>query len=529
MSPSQKLTKADIERLLSNRFSQDRCTKLAHIPAPGKLKDITKAAQRIKAAIQKGEKIAVVGDYDADGVISSVIITEFFEDIGVDVTLKIPNRFTDGYGISPAIVETLDADVIITVDNGISAYAAGEVCKERGIDLIITDHHNIPERVPEAYAIVDPKQEACPFPNNEICGAQVAWYLCAAIKEEMGLAYNLSKFLDLLAIAIMADMMELKDMNRAMVKSGLKYLNAKKRPAFRAIAEFFRKSHFRSEDISFLIAPLINSSGRIEDAMRSYELLRAKSDTEAMEKLLYIVDLNNRRKEIELELFQASLALVEKEKKIIVVWGEAWHEGVIGIVASRLSRRFGKPTIVFSVTEGVAKGSARSVGEINILEHIAAQADLLKGFGGHKGAAGMGMDAENLPLFKARMEASLEGVDDEKFVSKSEVLGEIDPGAIDFELLDILEEFEPYGQKNPVPSFILKDAVVKVEKVIGQNRNHQKIILASDNVTLESIHFNFTQKVNSGERVDVVCTISKNEFRGNVSPQLMIREIVTGS
>ena len=529
MSASGRLTKADIQRLLESRFADDRCTRLSHIPAPGKLKDIGKAAKRIKEAIQKGEKIAVVGDYDADGVISSVIITEFFEDIGVDATLKIPNRFEDGYGISPAIVERLDADVIITVDNGISAVEAGRVCKERGIDLIITDHHNIPEKLPEAYAIVDPKQEDCPFPNSEICGAQVAWYLCAAIKEEMGLSYDLSKFLDLLAIAIMADMMALKDMNRTMVKSGLKHLDAKKRPAFRAIAEFFRKSHFRSEDISFLIAPLINSSGRIEDAIFSYELLRAKNDTEAMERLLYIVDLNNQRKEIELGLFQAALPQVEADKKIIVVWGEEWHEGVIGIVASRLSRRFNKPAIVFSVTEGVAKGSARSVGEINILEHIAAQADLLKGFGGHKGAAGMGMAAENLPHFKARMEAALESVEDAMFISRSEVLGEIDPGAIDFELLDILEEYEPYGQKNPMPSFILKDATVKVEKVIGQNQNHQKIILAKESVTLESIHFNFTQKVNSGEKVDIVCTISKNEFRGNVSPQLMIREINSGS
>ena len=525
MSVSKRLTKEDIYRLLSSRFSEDRCTKLAHIPKPSELKDIQKAAKRIKNAIQNGEKIAVVGDYDADGVISSVIMTEFFEDIGVDVALKIPNRFEDGYGISPDIVRKLDADVIITVDNGISAVEAGEVCLERGIDLIITDHHTTPETLPKAYAIVNPKQHDCSFPNSEICGAQVAWYLCAAIKEEMDIRYDLSKFLDLLAIAIMGDMMALKDINRTMVKSGLKLLSQKKRPVFRVIAEFFNKNSFRSEDISFLIAPLINSSGRIEDATRSYELLRSRTESEAMQKLLYIVDLNNHRKEIELDLFNQALAKIEEDKKIIIVWGENWHEGVIGIVASRLSRRFHKPAIVFSVHDGVAKGSARSVGEIDILEYISAQADLLKGFGGHKGAAGMGLSEENLSLFKARMEASLERVHEEDFISKTEVLGEIDPRAIDFELLDILEEFEPYGQKNPMPSFVLKDAYVKLEKVIGQNQNHQKIILATENVTLESIHFNFSDKVNSGEKVDIICTVSKNEFRGRVSPQLMIKEI----
>jgi len=525
MSLAGRLTKADIQKVLAGRFAGDKCTKLAHIPSPSRFKDIAKAAKRIAKAIHEGEKIAIVGDYDADGVISSVIITEFFEDIGVDVALKIPNRFEDGYGISPKIVEKLDADVIITVDNGISANEAAEVCKARGIDLIITDHHNIPEQTPDAYAIVNPKQESCPFPNSEICGAQVAWYLCAAIKEEMELEYDLSKFLDLLAIAIMADMMKLRDINRTMVKNGLKRLNMKKRPAFRVIADFFNKTSFRSEDISYLIAPLINSSGRIEDAMHSYALLRAKSDTEAMEKLLYIVDLNNHRKEIESELFAQALADANTDANIIVVWGEGWHEGVIGIVASRLCRRFQKPAIVFSVTEDVAKGSARSIGQINILEHIAAQADILSGFGGHKGAAGMSLPAQNLPLFRARMEASLANVDPDAFRDEEEVLGEIDPAAIDFELLDILEEFEPYGIENPMPSFLLKDAYVKVEKVIGQNQNHQKIILSKENITLESIHFNFRQKVNTGEKVDIVCTISRNEFRGNVSPQLMIKEI----
>ncbi len=525
MSVSKRLTKEDIASILSSRFSEDKCTSLAHIPKPATLKDIQKAAKRIKIAIDNGEKIAVVGDYDADGVISSVIITEFFDDIGVNVTLKIPNRFEDGYGISPKIVEKLDADVIITVDNGISAIEAGKVCQKRGIDLIITDHHTVPEELPLAYAIVNPKQDDCTFPNSEICGAQVAWYLCAAIKEEMGLTYNLSKFLDLLAIAIMSDMMELKDINRTMVRSGLKMINSKKRPVFRTIGTFFNKNSFKSEDISFLIGPLINSSGRIEDAMHSYELLRAKTENDAMDKLLYIVDLNNHRKEIELGLLQESLKKIEEDKKIIIVWGEDWHEGVIGIVASRLSRRFNKPAIVFSITEGVAKGSARSVGEINILEHISKQADLLKGYGGHKGAAGMGLLAENLATFKINMEKSLQEVDEKDFINKTEVLGEIDPKAIDFELLDILEEHEPYGQKNPMPNFILKNVYVNIEKVIGQNQNHQKIQLLSDEVTLESIHFNFTEKVNSGDMLDIVCTVSRNEFRGKVSPQLMIKEI----
>ena len=182
-----RLKKEDIEEILSKRFADDSCNSLADIPHPTELKDVEKAAKRVKIAIENNEKIAVVGDYDADGVVSSVIMMEFFDDIGVDVKLKIPNRFEDGYGISPKIIENLDADLIITVDNGISAVEAANVCKEKGIDLIITDHHTVPDTLPDAYAIVNPKQSDCTFPTSEICGAQVAWYFIAAIKEELGI------------------------------------------------------------------------------------------------------------------------------------------------------------------------------------------------------------------------------------------------------------------------------------------------------------------------------------------------------
>ncbi|MCH9814664.1 MAG: single-stranded-DNA-specific exonuclease RecJ [Epsilonproteobacteria bacterium] len=523
---NQQLSKEDIHAILAKRFVKDKCSSLASIPHPSKLKDIEKAAKRVKTAIQNKERIAVVGDYDADGVVSSVIMMEFFEDIGVDAVLKIPNRFEDGYGLSPKIIERLSVDLIITVDNGISAVEAAKVCIEKGIDLIITDHHTVPETLPNAYAIINPKQEDCTFPNSEICGAQVAWYFIAAIKDELGLAYNLSKFLDVLAIAIVADMMELKDINRTMVKNGLKIINTIKRPFFKAVRDYYRKNSFKSDDISFLLAPLINSSGRLEDATHSFDLIRAKSDHDAMQKLEYIVGLNNQRKEIEHELFEASLHCVDESQSIIISWGEGWHEGVIGIVASRLTHRFKKPAIVFSVNNGIAKGSARSVGNIDILEHISAQQSLLRGFGGHKGAAGMSLEAIKLEDFKSAMEDRLSQVDREAFIERSDILGEIDPKAIDFDLLDILENFEPYGQKNPKPSFLLKNAYVKIGKLIGQKQNHQKLILLSGNKTLESIEFNFEKQIDSGNHIDLICTVSKNEFRGVVSPQIMIKEVI---
>ena len=355
------LTKEDIFHILSKRFENDKCKKLSMLPSPFLFKDIKKAAVRIKEAIKRGEKIAIVGDYDVDGVVSSAIISEFFDDLKINYKIKIPDRFKNGYGISPQIVEELDADLIITVDNGITAIDAAEVCQKRGIDLIITDHHTPINTLPKAFAIINPKQSGCGFPSTEICGAQVAWYLCAALKKELSINYDLSKFLDILAIAIIADMMELKDINRTMVRSGLQYLNKSKRFSIQAIKTAFDKEEFTSEDISFLLAPLLNSAGRMDHAKISYNFLKSKSLREAFLTLEHLIELNNRRKETERELLQKAEEFVQKDKPIIVAWGENWHEGVIGIVAAKLVKKYEVPVILFSINKDIAKGSARSV------------------------------------------------------------------------------------------------------------------------------------------------------------------------
>ena len=521
------LTKEDVRQILSKRFKEDTCHCLGDIPKPDSFKDIDKASSRIVEAIQKKQKIAIVGDYDVDGVVSSVILSEFFDDLHVDYSLTIPNRFNDGYGLNPEIVKRVDADVIITVDNGISAVEAAQYCKQNGIDLIITDHHTVPSIIPDAYAIVNPKQPDCDFPSCEICGAQVAWYLVAALKDKMGIEYNLSKFLDLLCIAIMADMMELKDMNRVMVKKGIKALNSSKRVAFIAIKEYFSKKSLEGDDISFLIAPLINSSGRMEDALFSYEFLKSKNIEDAMEKLDYIVHLNNTRKDEEKNLFEASLEQTSEDENIVIVWGEGWHEGVVGIVASRLSKKFKKPAIVFSIKNGVAKGSARGVGDVDILSLIQMQEKMLLGFGGHKGAAGVSIKEENLKEFKDSIVKASENITTQELEAGEDVLGELDISSIDFELLEILDEFQPYGQKNPKPSFILKDAFVKVDRVIGRDRRHLKLILIKDNHSIESLFFNYDVDVQRGDTINILFNVSRNEYRGLVTPQLLIKQILS--
>lgn len=522
-----KLNKHTLKELLQNRFIEDRHTKLSLIPPPFLFKDAKKAALRIKDAIKNKDRIVIVGDYDVDGIIASTILSEFFDDLKVSYDVEIPNRFLDGYGLNPAILDRIKADVIITVDNGISAFEAADICKKKGIDLIITDHHTPSEQLPDAYAILNPKQEDCSFPNSEICGAQVAWYFIAAIKEVCEINYDLSKFLDLLAIAIMADMMELKDINRTMVKSGLRLLKHPKRAPLIAIKEFFEKDSLSSEDISYLISPLLNSAGRMEDAMFSFQFLKTCSKGEAISRLKEIVEINNKRKEEENTLFGLAVDVVDENDSIIVVWGDDWHEGVVGIVASRLTKKYKKPAIVFSVNENKAKGSARSVSGVNILSLVSLQKELLLSFGGHFGAAGILLEKENLSEFRKRLISSMDSYEIREDLILSDILGELDVDSIDFELLEILEEFEPYGQQNPRPSFILKDMYVKVEKTIGKDAKHKKLILqSSSDKTLEAVFFNYDVDIKKGDYIDIVFSVTKNNFRGLVTPQLLIKEVL---
>ncbi|MDD6925598.1 MAG: single-stranded-DNA-specific exonuclease RecJ, partial [Campylobacteraceae bacterium] len=391
------LDKPAVATLLSQRFANDKHTSLSQLPLPHTMSGAKAAASIIAASIKNNEKIAIVGDYDCDGVCSSAILDEFFCDIGYEnYKVKIPNRFKDGYGLNESIVSELDVQLIITVDNGITAFEAANECKKRGIKLVITDHHMPLDELPLADALVDPQCKDNEFAFKEICGAQVAWYLVAALKDELGLVgYELGKFTDLLALAIIADMMELKDMNRVLVRAGLRQINSFARPCFSAIARLSGKESFAVkesvtfDDISFLITPLINSAGRMDDATVSFEFLRSRDLRCAEGLLAKISECNAVRKEREKELFELCAKSVSENDKVVVVWGEGWHEGVIGIVASRLARLYKRPAIVFSIDGQRAKGSARSVGKFDILALISSCESFVSSFGGHKGAAGL--------------------------------------------------------------------------------------------------------------------------------------------
>ena len=522
-----QLDKSALFELLSLRFDEED-KKLSQIPNPALLQDATKAAKKIAATIRENKKITLVGDYDVDGVSSTAIMVDFFRQIPYPLEAIIPNRFNDGYGVSPNILERIDTDLVITVDNGISAIEAAKICKEREIELIITDHHTPSDILPEAYAIVDPKLSTCEYPFKEICGAQVAWLLLGLLKKELNLLINMKQFLDILAIAIIADIMPLIDINRTLVKEGLKVLMTSSRPASIIIRDFLNKSSITSEDIAFQIAPRINSAGRLEDASIALEFFTASDTNKAYKQFEILGKLNDLRKETEAECTKQAIESADPEADVIVVAKENWHEGVVGIVAARLVDKFGKPAIVLSIEGGVAKGSARSIGDVSIYELIKANEQLLTKFGGHKMAAGLGLESKNIEEFRVAINKSAEKLNPEDFIPKESITGILESDSIDLELLNLLEQFEPYGEANHRPRFLIKDAEVVSIKLMGSDKSHSRIEIRQyphERKTLELIAFRTVFEMPYDRKISCSYTVAKNEFNNRISTQLLLNKI----
>lgn len=517
------LSKKKLYEILFARFEGDLCKRLCDLPMPSSLHNTKKSALRIKEAISSNELIAVVGDYDVDGVVSTLIMEEFLNACSVTPIIRLPNRFSDGYGLNENIVKQLSlqgVSLIITVDNGILAYEAANLAQKLGITLIISDHHSPGKTLPNAYAVINPKQDECNFASSEICGAQVAWYLVAAIKNELKISFEMSSFLDLLCVAIVADMMELKGLNRLLVKKGLTLLNKSKRPCIKALRENLSKDSFNYEDLGFLIAPLINCAGRMADAKMAYDFLRAKSLNEARKLLFSLQDLNAKRRFIEDEIFNLALKQISKSDNVIVVSSPSWHEGVLGIVASRLSKQYNLPSFVLCIKDSVAKGSARGAGGVDVLKLLENSKELLLSFGGHKGAAGVSLLAKNLDTFKQNLSKQLASITLE--AKSDDSLGELDPCTIDWELIDILEYFEPYGQANPRPVFEFNNYCVKDIFWMGKNKTHVRLSICKNGRCFTAICFNCTKKFYQEMKLSFNANLVKNTFKGKSNIQLLI-------
>lgn len=522
---NNKITKQDISHLLASRFSD--FLSLKDLPNPSTFKDMDRAVARIIQAITNKEKIVLIGDYDVDGVISTSIMIMFFRELGVELEWIIPNRFKDGYGLSLSLLERIDnANLIITVDNGISAIEAADRCKELGIDLIITDHHVVPLSPPDAYAIVNQKQKNCDFIYKDICGAQIAWYLCSALNRELKTKIDMKSYLGMVSIATIADIMPLIEINRAMVISGLQILSRSSSEFIVAYKEYKDINSFSSEDIAFGLAPILNSAGRLEDASLAVEFIVASTLYEARVSLEKLVGLNESRKAIEQDLTHEVVQSIKQNDNVIVAYARGWHEGVVGIVASRIKDKFNKPAIILNQTGEICKGSGRSIDGVNLFKLVEKHKEMLEKFGGHSAAIGLSISIENVEKFKRALNESFGDVKSDFENTSPDVIGELTFSEIDFELINIISQYEPYGEANQRPKFITKSVNVLAIQKMGKDKNHLRFTLENNGVIHNAVQFNTYDSYEIDEKIDIVYKVSVNHFRGESTIQLMIESVI---
>ncbi len=507
--------------ILKNR-NLDTFEKINQIPSFNTLLGVDKASKIIQEAILNNKKIAIVGDYDVDGVSSTCIMSLFFKDLGYrNVVFKIPNRFIDGYGININIIKELDADLYITVDNGINAFEVAEFCNKNNKILIISDHHKPlvvdgKEKLPNADAIINPNQESCNFIQKDICGAVVAFYLCGGIKNILNANIKLDKYTPFLTLAIIADMMPLTSLNRALFKYGINHIKNSKIPAFKVLKNIY--GDINAQNIGFNIAPTINSAGRLEDANFALDFFKEENITKADMLFRQLMDINTKRKYIQNEIIKKALKKYKLGKNFIISYGEEWHEGVLGIVASRLSEEFNMSAFCFSLKDGILKGSGRSKGGINMVYSIQQCKELLISFGGHSGAVGLSLEFINLDKFINKLDNSY--IQDSQAMENEIIyINLID---INDELLELLESYEPYGIGNKQIEFQSNDINVINSTPIGNNKEHQKLQLQQQRITKNGIIFNNDDNL-VNKNIDIKFTIQKNKLNNEI--QLLINNI----
>jgi len=506
---------------------------------PFLLKDMDLAAERIRRAIDGHEPICVYGDYDVDGITATCLLTEALAALGGEVVSHIPDRSEEGYGLNPGAVARLaeqGVKLIVTVDCGITAVDEVELARSLGVDVVITDHHHCKDRLPAAAAVVDPRRQGCPYPFPELAGVGVALKVAQALAppEERDRVFR--RFGELAAIGTVADVMRLTDENRALVRMGLELLGRTRRPGLRALlreAGLEPGAAPTTVTVGYGLAPRINAAGRMEQAMVALDLLLTR-DEERGEALAHtLCCLNRERQAIELTIYEQCADLLEARPQLaapaIVLAGEGWHQGVVGIVASRLAERYSCPAFMICLERGMGKGSCRSFGGFNLFAALEQCADLLEGYGGHEMAAGFTILEENIPALRERVcrlvDLRTGGAPMEPSI---DVDAEIEHCAqLTAPQVESLSDLEPFGTGNPKPVLLLRGAAVLSCCDVGGGR-HLKMKLRRDGAVLDAIFFSANSAacgVSAGERLDVLFTPQINEFRGSRTVQLLICDL----
>lgn len=507
---------------------------------PFSMKDMDRAVERIIAAREQGQRVLIYGDYDVDGVTSVSTLYLFLKSIGFDPLYFIPDRMKEGYGLSRAGIDRAKeegADLLITVDCGITAVEEVAYAKSQGIDVIVSDHHEQAETIPDAEAILDPKRADSTYPFNELAGVGVVFKLIQAlsIKLELG-PESYQQYVDLVALGSAADIVPLVDENRIFVHMGLMRINRMERPGIKAM---FDASGWRGEKVStgklvFVIAPRINAVGRLGNAERAVRLLVSDEGQQTVNIAQILESENRNRKLIDEETFHDALDILssefdESKDKAVVLAKEGWHSGVIGIVASRVSERVHRPTVMISVDNGIGKGSARSIGGFDIYSAIKECSHTLIGFGGHRFAAGLTIEQSRIEEFKQSFkEVAKQNLTEEDLVKKLFYDGEISLSDVDERFVKILRHFAPFGPRNMRPVFKSTNVrVVGSPRIVG--RNHLKFRVCQENRVFDAIGFDLGDlmyRVGPGEKnLDMVYVIEENHWNGRTKVQLRVKDL----
>ena len=515
-------------------FLDDR-EELLHDPFL--LKDMDRAVARIQKALEHKETIAVYGDYDVDGITATCLLTDFLRRQGASVVFYIPDRMEEGYGLSHSAVELLreqGVTLIITVDCGITAVEETAHAAELGIDVVITDHHECKEVLPDAAAVVNPHRADCRYPFPCLAGVGVAFKLALALGGTQRRRELLQEYADLTAIGTIADVMPLTGENRAIVRFGLQALKHTRRPGLRSLIRESGAADkpLTASTIGYTLAPRINASGRMGCASMAGELLLTGDNARAEELARQLCDLNRERQSIEGAIYEECVARLDRQggsHSVIVLANQGWHQGVVGIVASRLAEKYSCPTFMICLQDGKGKGSCRSFGGFNLFSALEQNAQLLEDFGGHELAAGFTINEENIDAFRARMESAvLARTGGEAMISVLQADAQItDPALLSQEGVESLSLLEPFGAGNPKPVFVLPGACVLSLFEVGGGR-HLKLRLRHQNTTFEAIFFSSGAAqlgLAPGDRVDVAFTPQINEFRGTRSVQLQVCDL----
>ena len=505
------------------------------IPDPSLLKDMDRAAQRVRLALERGELIAVYGDYDVDGITATCLLTQFLTARGGRIVPYIPSRLGEGYGLNPEAVQLLAGQgvgLIITVDCGITAVEETALANRLGMDVVITDHHACKEELPPAAAVVDPHQPGCPYPFKGLAGVGVALMLALAVAGPEEAQEVFHRFCDLAAVGTVADVMPMTGANRAIVSLGLAQLDPPQRIGFASLIRCagLEDKPVTSVSVGYTLAPRINASGRMGMAEVAVELFLTQDPIRADELAVQLCELNRERQGIEGDIFQQCVHYLEEnpQEDAIVLAGNHWHQGVVGIVASRLAERYARPCFMICLDGGIGKGSCRSWGDINLFALLSSCSGLLENFGGHALAAGFTVREENIPaLALALRRAIADSCQGQALPSVLEVDMAVAPQHLTVEAVESLDRLEPCGTGNPRPVFLLQGAQVHTMSQVGRGR-HLKLKLESRGAALDAIYFSSQGSelgLYPGCRVDVVFYPQINDFRGARSVQLQVVDL----